>query len=82
VVRRAYGSLQELANLSAGDIRNLGLNPEDVERLRDQLVPGATPGTEAIFAGLEKRGLAKSRAETVLANHADGARRIAGTLNE
>jgi hypothetical protein len=73
VVRRAYGSLQELAGLSDGDIRNLGLDPEDVARLRDQLAPGATPDSEAIFEGLEKRGLAKAKAETAMASHPAGA---------
>jgi hypothetical protein len=33
----------------------------------------ATMETEAIFAGLEKRGLAKTRAEATLANHPDSA---------
>jgi hypothetical protein len=37
LVTRAYGIIQELASLGAGDIRNLGLNPSDVQRLRDQL---------------------------------------------
>lgn len=33
VVTRAYGVIQELASLGDGDIRNLGLNPADVQRL-------------------------------------------------
>ena len=37
VVTRAYGSIQELATLSDGDIRNLGLDPAEVQRLRDNL---------------------------------------------
>ena len=38
VVKRAFGSIQELATLGDGDIRNLGLDPAEVERLRDGLV--------------------------------------------
>jgi len=41
VVQRAYGSIQELASLSDGDIRNLGLDPAEVQRLRDGLSDGA-----------------------------------------
>jgi len=37
VVSRAYGSIQELAGLGDGDIRNLGLDPAEVQRLRDGL---------------------------------------------
>lgn len=37
VVRRAYDSISEIAGLSDGDIRNLGLNPDEVERLRSSL---------------------------------------------
>ena len=37
VVTRAYGSIQELATLGDGDIRNLGLDPAEVQRLRDGL---------------------------------------------
>lgn len=37
VVRRAYDSITEIASLSDGDIRNLGLNPSEVERLRSSL---------------------------------------------
>ena len=37
VVTRAYNSIQELARLSDGDIRNLGLDPTEVERLRNEL---------------------------------------------
>ena len=73
VVRRAYNSLQELANLSAGDIRNLGLKTEDVARLRDQLASGATPDLESVFAGLDKRGMAKAKAETAFTSRPDGA---------
>ena len=73
VVRRAYNSLQELASLSDGDIRNLGLNPEDVARLRNQLAPGATPDLESVFAGLDKRGMAKAKAETAFTSRPDGA---------
>ena len=34
VVSRAFGSIQELAGLSDGDIQNLGLDPAEVQRLR------------------------------------------------
>lgn len=34
VVSRAFGSIQELAGLSDGDIRNLGLDPAEIQRLR------------------------------------------------
>jgi len=37
VVRRAYDSIQELASLSDGDIRNLGLDPAEVAKLRDSI---------------------------------------------
>jgi len=37
VVRRAYDSIQELASLSAGDIRNLGLDPAEVAKLKQSL---------------------------------------------
>jgi hypothetical protein len=37
VVTRAFGSIQELATLGDGDIRNLGLDPAEVQRLRDGL---------------------------------------------
>ena len=37
VVARAFGSIQELATLGDGDIRNLGLDPAEVQRLRDGL---------------------------------------------
>ena len=37
VVRRAYDSIQELATLSDGDIRNLGLDPDEVAKLKQSL---------------------------------------------
>ena len=37
VVRRAYDSIQELATLSDGDIRNLGLDPAEVAKLKQSL---------------------------------------------
>ena len=37
VVRRAYDSISEIAELSDGDIRNLGLDPAEVQRLRSSL---------------------------------------------
>ena len=37
VVRRAYDSIQELASLSDGDIRNLGLDPAEVAKLKQSL---------------------------------------------
>jgi len=37
VVRRAYDSIQELATLSDGDIRNLGLDPVEVAKLKQSL---------------------------------------------
>jgi hypothetical protein len=37
VVSRAFGSIQELAGLSDGDIRNLGLDPVEIQRLRTGL---------------------------------------------
>lgn len=41
VVRRAYGSIQELAELNDREIQNLGLDPKEVARLRDRLAEGA-----------------------------------------
>ena len=37
VVRRAFDSIQELATLSDGDIRNLGLDPAEVAKLKQSL---------------------------------------------
>lgn len=37
VVTRAFSSIRELATLGDGDIRNLGLDPAEVQRLRDGL---------------------------------------------
>jgi hypothetical protein len=37
VVRRAYDSIQELASLSDGDIRNLGLDSAEVAKLRESI---------------------------------------------
>ena len=46
MVKRAYGSIQELATLSDGDIQNLGLKPQEIARLRAFLAqPGAAPAS-------------------------------------
>ncbi|MFN6338686.1 MAG: hypothetical protein ACK41W_08175, partial [Cyanobacteriota bacterium] len=90
VVRRAYSSLQELAQLSPGDIRNLGLDPTDVAQFRDQLATGAAPeqvslskrkvqevsptGLESLFEGLNGRGLKRTRAQAAVNARPDAAR--------
>jgi hypothetical protein len=43
VVRRAYSSVQEIAGLSDREIANLGLDPDEVARLKSMLDAGATP---------------------------------------
>lgn len=68
VVTRAFSSIRELATLGDGDIRNLGLDPAEVQRLRDELAgvqrsnrpaelargPGARPdaGDGSTFTGI------------------------------
>ena len=68
VVSRAFSSIRELATLGDGDIRNLGLDPAEVQRLRDGLAgvqrsnrpaelargPGARPdaGDGSTFTGI------------------------------
>lgn len=56
VVKRAYGSIQELATLSDGDIQNLGLKPQEIARLRAFLAqPGAAPASPTSGVQFSKR---------------------------
>ena len=69
VVSRAYGSIQELAALGDGDIRNLGLDPAEVQRLRDGLAVRRSNRSAELARGPGQRGDETARAGAVTGIH-------------
>ena len=63
VVSRAFGSIQELATLGDGDIRNLGLDPVEIQRLRDELAGVQRSNRPAAPAG--RSGLGSDKGDAV-----------------